>query len=83
MFARFSDIMVGHISSVEPADVVRASELADSTQGLSGRDLLHAAVMQRHDVSRVISADADFDRVAGIERLDPSAVGDWRQRLLA
>ena len=81
VFGRFADIMVGHISSIEPADVIRAAELADGTQGLSGRDLLHAAVMQRHEVSQIVSADADFDRVADIQRLAPSSLEEWQQRL--
>ncbi len=82
-FRRFADIMVGHVAAIEPEDVVRAAELADTSLGLSGRDLLHTAVMQRLDVSRIISADADFDRVAGIRRLAPTAIDDWRDELLA
>lgn len=83
VFSRFFDIMVEHIAAVEPSDVVRAAELADDSPGLSGRDLLHAAVMERLDVSRIVSADTDFDRVPGVQRLDPAIVGHWRHELPA
>ena len=83
VFSRFFDIMVEHIAAVEPNDVVRAAELADDSRGLSGRDLLHAAVMERLDVSRIVSADTDFDRVPGVQRLDPAIVGRWRHELSA
>jgi predicted nucleic acid-binding protein len=40
-------------------------------QGISARDLVHAAVMHNRDLTQIISVDAHFDRIAGITRLDP------------
>jgi predicted nucleic acid-binding protein len=39
--------------------------------GLKPRDALHAAVMLNHGITRLWSADKDFDRIKEIERLDP------------
>ncbi len=36
---------------------------------LSARDALHLAVMQRHDISRLMSFDKGFDQVDWVERL--------------
>ncbi len=36
---------------------------------LSARDALHVAVMLGQGISRIISFDADFDRVPGIVRI--------------
>ena len=33
--------------------------------------------MQRLRVSRIISADTDFDRLEGIQRLDPARIEEW------
>ena len=38
---------------------------------LSARDLLHVAVMTNNGVDCIISADADFDQVPHLKRLDP------------
>jgi predicted nucleic acid-binding protein len=37
---------------------------------LSARDAIHIAVMQREGVRRILSYDADFDLVPGIERIE-------------
>ena len=81
-FTRFADIMVEHVVAVEADDVLRAAKLADAIQGLSGRDLLHTAVMERLDVSRIITADAGFDRVVSVQRLDPASFAQWRNEVL-
>ncbi len=62
---------------VGAADVRRAGELLETLKGvgLSPRDCLHLAVMERVRIDRIISADADFDRVPGIVRLDPLRFG--------
>jgi predicted nucleic acid-binding protein len=39
--------------------------------GVQARDLVHVAVMQNNRLDTIISADAHFDRIAGIRRLDP------------
>lgn len=65
------DSLVGVVSEVLPiemSDVQRARRLLGSGH-LSARDALHAAVMQRHDISRILTFDRGFDAVAGIERI--------------
>ena len=50
-----------------------AAELAKSIvlgyPGLSARDAIHAATMQQHGVTRIMSFDSGFDHVPGITRL--------------
>jgi len=43
-------------------------------QGIKARDLIHAAVMVNRGLTRIISTDRHFDRIAGIVRLDPQAL---------
>ena len=57
------------IYPVEREDVERAKALLLGLMPLSARDALHVAVMRRHDVTRLLSFDAGFDAVPGIERL--------------
>ncbi|MBI4043557.1 MAG: type II toxin-antitoxin system VapC family toxin [Candidatus Diapherotrites archaeon] len=38
---------------------------------LFGADCIHAASMELNGVREIISADADFDRLRGIKRVDP------------
>lgn len=42
-----------------------------ASQGVQARDVLHAAVMRRHGIRRIISTDQHLDVIAGFERLDP------------
>lgn len=74
----FAEAMQGRIESVHSEDVLAATELADRHPGVSARDLVHAAVMQRMGVERIISADTDFDRLDDVERLDPACIGEWQ-----
>lgn len=78
-----AEIMRGRIEPVLARDVLRAAELADGEVNVSARDLLHAATMQRLGVSRIISADSDFDRLSGVERLDPARVAEWEMEISA
>ena len=81
-FWRFSELMADRVEPVQIADVEGAATLADSHQQLSSRDLLHAAVMQRLGLRQIISADAGFDTLPGIERLDPADLARWRESVL-
>lgn len=54
---------------VELADVERAKTVLLGQPSLSARDAVHVATMERHQVRRVMSFDAGFDGVPGIERL--------------
>jgi predicted nucleic acid-binding protein len=80
---RFSNLMRGRTEPVYSDDVVRAAELADRYPRLDARDLLHTAVMHRLGVRLIVSADTKFDSVAGIERLDPIKIEEWRDTVTA
>ena len=77
-----AEAMHGRIEPVNGEDVIQAAELADRHPGVSARDLVHAAVMQRLGTYRIISADTDFDRLEGIDRLDPACIGEWGSSIL-
>ena len=77
----FAEAMHGRVEPVHGEDVILATELADRHPGVSARDLVHAAVMRRLGVSRIISADTDFDRLEGIDRLDPARIEDWEDSI--
>ena len=79
----FAEAMNGRVEPVHAEDVLSASELAGRYPGVSARDLVHTAVMQRLGAGRIISADTDFDRLEGVERLDPARVGEWERSIPA
>jgi hypothetical protein len=83
VFRRFAELMHERVEAVHASDVQRAGELADTHGELGGRDLLHAAVMQRLNVANIVSADAGFDRLLDVERLDPARLEDWRDVVLS
>ena len=61
------------IMPVEPLDAgdcVRALELLE-LYSVDCRDAFHAAWMLRRGITSIISADKHFDRIKGIERIDP------------
>ena len=78
----FAEAMSGRIEPVYGEDVTLAAELADRHPGISARDLVHTAVMQRLGAKRIISADTDFDRLEGTDRLDPARIGEWGSSIL-
>ena len=61
--------VVDHVYPIEPTDVERAKTLLFGLVPLSARDAVHAAVMQRHEIDRILSFDAGFDAVEWIERM--------------
>ena len=61
--------VVDQLYPIEQADVERAKSLLLGLTPLSARDALHVAVMERYDVSRLLSFDAGFDAVPWIERI--------------
>jgi len=66
------DTLLGVVDVVYPIereDVERGRRVLRTTGRLSARDALHIAVMQRHDVDRVMSFDAGFDGIPGIMRV--------------
>jgi predicted nucleic acid-binding protein len=78
---QFMILMESHIEPVFAGDMQAAVRLADEHAGVSARDLVHAAVMRRLGMTRVVSADRDFDRIEGVERLELAAVDSWATSL--
>ena len=65
------DAIIGVVDAVLPverSDVERALNLL-ATPNLQARDAIHVAIMQRHDVDRVLSFDRAFDDVPGLTRI--------------
>lgn len=60
--------LVDDVLPVELEDVEGARRLLGSAR-LSARDAIHIAIMQRHGIGRVMSFDAAFEHLPGIERL--------------
>jgi len=66
------DALLPLVDEVLPVDldtVQRAKEIVGSDSGLSARDAVHLAAMERADVRRILTFDAGFDRWPGVERL--------------
>jgi len=66
------DAIVGVVDVIHPIereDVERARSLIGVAHALSARDALHVAVMQRRGITRILSFDAGFDGILGIERI--------------
>lgn len=78
----FATLVEGRVEAVYAADVKEAASLADGRPSLAARDLLHAAVMGRLSVRRIVSADKGFDHIPEIERLDPADVAAWVEHLV-
>lgn len=81
-FASFAELMEGRVEPVYAEDVEQAARLVSRYSRLDARDLLHLAVMQRLGITHIVSADAGFDRLAEVERLDPADVRSWREKLI-
>jgi len=54
---------------IELPDVEQARVLLASSGKISARDALHVAIMRRNGVGKILSFDAGFDGIAGIQRL--------------
>jgi uncharacterized protein len=53
-------------------DFLLAMQLHAQHPALQARDSLHGAVMQRHGIQQIISADRHFDSLPSLTRLDPA-----------
>jgi len=73
VFDHFHRVMLGRILPIEDTDVQQARELAEQYPALSPRDLIHLAVMLRHEIQEIITTDSGFDSVKEVRRIDPSA----------
>ncbi len=66
------DAVLGVVDEVFPiteADVKRAREIVLGFPRLSARDAIHVAVMERQRIRSILTFDAGFDTVPGIERI--------------
>jgi hypothetical protein len=61
--------VVDEVFPVEAQDVESARDVLLGESGLSSRDALHAAIMRRHGVQRIMTFDTGFDRAPGVERI--------------
>ena len=61
--------LVDEVFPVDLAAVERARDVVLGYPRLSARDAIHVAIMERERVTRILSFDAGFDTVPGLERL--------------
>ncbi len=65
--------VVDEVFSVDLRAVERARTILLERARLSARDALHVAVMEQQRVQRILSFDAGFDDVPGVERIGKPA----------
>ena len=66
------DALLGVVDQVFPVDrpaVDRAKTIVLGTDRLSARDAVHLAVIEQHGIKQILSFDAGFDGLPGLERL--------------
>ncbi len=66
------DVLLGIVDEVFPIDqedIGRARDVLMGSVPMSSRDALHAAVMKRRRIERIMSYDAGFDALPWIERV--------------
>lgn len=61
--------IVDEVLPVEYGDVDRAKAVQLARRGLTARDALHVAVMDRHGITTIDSFDGAFDVAPGLERI--------------
>jgi uncharacterized protein len=75
----FAVVMGDRVLPSTGEDMRLATELFNPAldTGLDPSDLIFVAVMQRHGIARIATANRAFDAVAGITRLDPARLAEW------
>jgi len=68
------EIAIPRTLPITMQDIKRARQLMKRYPDLPARDLLHVAMMLNNDITQILSADAHFDQVEEIERLDPASL---------
>ena len=61
--------VVDEVFPIGDPEVERAKEIVLGSEGLSARDAIHLAVMERHGIRQILSFDRGFDGHPGVERL--------------
>lgn len=69
LFDLVDDLVVWHAFDTE---VLHRARALVATGAVRGRDAIHAATALLAGFDSLISCDADFDRVAGLRRVDPA-----------
>jgi len=57
------------VFAIDQAAVARAKEIVLGHPRLSARNALHLAVMEQHEIDRILSFDSGFDGYPGVTRL--------------
>lgn len=61
--------IVDQVLAVDRSIVERAKQIVLGYQKLSARDAVHLAVMEQHEIERIMTFDTGFDGFPGITRL--------------
>ena len=61
--------IVDEVFSITADDAQRAKSIVLGRRKLSARDALHAAIMEREGITRIMSFDSGFDGVPGLSRI--------------
>ena len=61
--------VVDDVFAIDHAAVERARAIVVARPALSARDAIHVAIMEQHAIDRILSFDAGFDGLPGLERL--------------
>jgi predicted nucleic acid-binding protein len=61
--------VVDQVFPIDRQDAEKARDILLGATGLSARDAIHLAIMQRYDIHEILSFDAGFDGYPGIRRL--------------
>ena len=61
--------VVDDVFAIDHAAVERARAIVVARPALSARDAIHVAIMEQYAIDRILSFDAGFDGLPGIERL--------------
>lgn len=64
--------LCAEVTPITEKDTARALTLLQSHAELTPRDAIHVATMESAGVSRLLSADRDFDVVPSVQRVDPT-----------
>jgi len=75
LLARHVAALFPDLLPVTRDDMLETCGLLERHPRLSVRDAVHAATMLRNGITSIVSVDPDFDRIPGIHRLAPAAVG--------
>lgn len=59
---------------VTKPDLMVATTLYSNSPSLSARDVVHVATMRNNGLDTIVTADQGFEDIAGIRRVDPTAI---------